>query len=140
MSIVPLIKVTIYGPYAEKDAVLDGLQRLGCLHLSDLRSGAVTAANITAPDTQARAALQYLQDCPVHRRPLTREAGVDLQALVKEALEVRDRWRMLDEEREQLRKWISDLEPWGDFDLPAWAQEGPLRFWFYVVPNHQLVF
>jgi V/A-type H+-transporting ATPase subunit I len=138
MSIVPLIKVTIYGPSDEKDAVLDGLQRLGCLHLNDLRSGAPTTAHITAPDADARAALQYLRDCPVHRRPLTREAEVDLQALVKEALEVRDRWRMLDEEREQLRKWISDLEPWGDFDLPTWAQEGPLRFWFYVVPNHQL--
>ena len=89
MSIVPLIKVTIYGPSDEKDAVLDGLQRLGCLHLNDLRSGASTTANITAPDADARAALQYLKDCPVHRRPLTREADVDLQALVKEALEVR---------------------------------------------------
>ena len=37
MSIVPLVKVTLYGPAAEKDAVLDGLQSLGCLHLNDLR-------------------------------------------------------------------------------------------------------
>ena len=56
MSIVPLTKVTIYGPSGEKDAVLDGLQRLGCLHLNDLRSGAATTAHITAPDADARAA------------------------------------------------------------------------------------
>ena len=35
MSIVPLSKVTLYGPAAEKNAVLEGLQSLGCLHLND---------------------------------------------------------------------------------------------------------
>ena len=49
MSIVPLVKVTLYGPSAEKDAVLDGLQRLGCLHLNDLRSGGAKAANVAGP-------------------------------------------------------------------------------------------
>jgi V/A-type H+/Na+-transporting ATPase subunit I len=138
MSIVPLVKVTLYGPSAEKDEVLDGLQQLGCLHLNDLRSGVPASANVAAPNTDARAALQYLQDSPVRRHPSTREAGADFQGLVKEALDVRDRTRKLDEEREQLRKWIDDLKPWGDFELPTWAQQGPLRFWFYVVPHHQL--
>ena len=54
---------------------------------------------------------------------------------MREVLEVRDRSRALAEEREQLRKWINDLEPWGDFELPDWAQEGDLRFWFYIVPS-----
>jgi V/A-type H+-transporting ATPase subunit I len=40
MSIVALSKVTLYGPTAEKDAVLDGLQSLGCLHLNNLQPGA----------------------------------------------------------------------------------------------------
>ena len=40
MSIVELSKVTLYGPAAEKDAVLDGLQSLGCLHLNNLQPGA----------------------------------------------------------------------------------------------------
>ena len=137
MSIVPLIKVTLYGPSAEKDAALDGLQRLGCLHLNDLRSGA-EATNVAAPDADARSALQYLQDSPVRRRTSRQNADIDLQALVKEVLDIRDRSRSLSEEREQLRKWIGDLEPWGDFELPAWAHEGPLRFWFYVVPHHQM--
>jgi len=138
MSIVPLLKVTLYGPSTERDAALDGLQQLGCLHLNDLRSSAAAVTNVAAPNTDARAALQYLQDCPVRRRPLTREVDVDPQALVKEILNLRDQSRSLDEEREQLRRWIGDLEPWGDFELPTWAQDGPLHFWFYVVPHHQM--
>jgi V/A-type H+/Na+-transporting ATPase subunit I len=138
MSIVPLVKVTLYGPMSEKDAVLDGLQRLGCVHLNDLRSSAVGVTNVASPSADARAALQYLEDSPVRRRPLRKHAGVDLQALVREALDVRDRSRSLDEEREQLHKRMAEIEPWGDFELPTWAREGPLRFWFYVVPHHEM--
>ena len=45
MSIVALSKVTLYGPAAEKEAVLDGLQNLGCLHLNNLRPGTGEAAD-----------------------------------------------------------------------------------------------
>ena len=138
MSIVPLVKATFYGPSSERDAVLDGLQQLGCLHLNDLRAGAAEATQVAPSSADARAALQYLEDSPVRRRPVRRGADLDIQAAVKEALDIRDRSRALQEERAQLRKWIVDREPWGDFELPEWAREGPLRFWFYVVPNHQL--
>jgi V/A-type H+-transporting ATPase subunit I len=138
MSIVPLVKVTLYGSAAEKDAVLDGLQRLGCLHLNDLHRGAAEAADAVTSRSDAREALQYLYDSPVRRRPLRQAEQVDHEAVAKEVLEVRDRSRALAEEREQLQKWIVDLEPWGDFELPAWAQEGDLRFWFYIVPHYQI--
>ena len=138
MSIVPLIKVTLYGPAAEKDAVLDGLQSLGCLHLNDLRPGAAEAVDLEPSYPDARQALQYLRDSPVRRRTPRHRENVDVEAVVKEVLDVRDRSRSLAEEREQLRKWIADLEPWGDFELPEWAQEGALRFWFYMVPHHQM--
>src|SRR5260221_2297267 len=137
MSIVPLVKATLYGPLAEKDAVLDGLQRLGCLHLNDLRPGAAEAPTVAGAGADARAALQYLDDSPVHRRARRPEGDVDLQAVVQavlEALDVRDRSRALAEERVQLRKWIADVEPWGDFEMPEWAHAGPLRLWVYVVP------
>src|SRR5215510_11822318 len=138
MSIVPLLKVTLYGPAADKDAVLDGLQRLGCLHLNDLHQGDAEAVDLTPRRSDAREALQYLDDSPVHRRALRHREKVDYEAVVREVLEVRDRSRALAEEREQLRKWITDLEPWGDFELPEWAQEGDLRFWFYIVPLYQM--
>jgi V/A-type H+-transporting ATPase subunit I len=138
MSIVPLVKVTLYGPAAEKDAVLDGLQSLGCLHLNDLRPSAAEGIDREPPYPDAHQALQYLRDSPVRRRAPRQREPVDSEAVVQEVLDVRDRSRALAEEREQLHKWIADLEPWGDFELPAWADEGELRFWFYMVPHHQM--
>jgi V/A-type H+/Na+-transporting ATPase subunit I len=138
MSIVPLVKVTLYGPAAEKDAVLDGLQSLGCLHLNDLRPSAGEGVDREPSYPDAHQALQYLRDSPVRRRAPRQREPVDIEVVVKEVLDVRDRSRALAEEREQLRKWITDLEPWGDFELPEWATEGVLRFWFYIVPHHQL--
>jgi V/A-type H+-transporting ATPase subunit I len=138
MSIVPLLKVTLYGPAAEKDTVLDGLQGLGCLHLNDLHGGEAAAVDFTPRRSDAREALQYLHDSPVRRRALRQMEKVDYEAVVREVLEVRDCSRALAEEREQLHRWITDLEPWGDFELPEWAQEGDLRFWFYIVPLYQM--
>jgi V/A-type H+-transporting ATPase subunit I len=138
MSIVPLVKVTLYGPAAEKDAVLDGLQSLGCLHLNDLRPSAAEAVDREPSHPDAHQALQYLRDSPVRRRAPRQRENVDIEAVVKEVIDVRDRSRSLAEEREQLRTWIADLEPWGDFELPEWAHEGALRFWFYMVPHHQM--
>jgi V/A-type H+/Na+-transporting ATPase subunit I len=138
MAIVPLVKVTLCGPAAEKDAVLDGLQSLGCLHLNDLRASAGEAIDLEPSHPDAREALQYLRDSPVRRRAMRQRDNVDVEAVVKEALDVRDRSRALAEEREQLHKWITDLEPWGDFELPEWAVEGALRFWFYIVPHHNI--
>src|SRR5215813_9342486 len=137
MAIVPLVKVTLCGPAAEKGAALDGLQSLGCLHLNDLRAGAA-AVELEPSSPDARQALQYLWDSPVRRPALRQKDNVDVQALVKDALDIRDRSRARTEEREQLHKWIADVEPWGDFELPEWATKGDLRFWFYIVPLHQM--
>ena len=138
MAIVALVKMTLCGPAAEKDAVLDRLQDLGCVHLSDLRPGAAEASGPELPYPDARQALQYLLDSPVRRRGLRRTDSVGFEAVVREALEVRDRTRALAEERAQLRKWITDLAPWGDFELPDWAKDGALRFWFYIIPRAHL--
>src|SRR4029077_8217135 len=81
MSIVPLVKVTLYGPAAEKDAVLDGLQGLGCVHLNDLRPGAGDA--VASSQSDARQALRYLWDSPVRRPELRQFEDVDVDAVVK---------------------------------------------------------
>ena len=62
MAIVPLIKVTLCGPAAEKDAALDRLQSLACLHLIDLRARAAETIEVEHLDRDAREALQYLRD------------------------------------------------------------------------------
>lgn len=137
MSIVPLVKVTLYGPAAEKDSVLQGVQKLGCMNLNDLRRGAGATDDMDAEGGDARAALQYLEDSPVKRRPLEHDEAVDFEGAVRKAIDIRDRSHALVEERAQLRRWIKDLMPWGDFHLPSWAKEGALRFWFYAVPHRQ---
>lgn len=137
MAIVPLAKVTLYGPASEKDAVLGEVQRLGCLHLNDLCAGAAEPSPVERVGRDAREALQFLEDAPARRRALGRAGTLDVGAAVKETLEVRDRSRALAEEREQLRARIAELEPWGEFELPGWAREGALRFWFHVVPLHR---
>ncbi|HZR82974.1 MAG TPA: V-type ATP synthase subunit I [Candidatus Binatia bacterium] len=138
MSIVRLVKVTLYGPSAEKDAVLDELQALGCVHLNDLGRRAEETRDAGPASADAHTAWRYLEDSPVRRRPLADAGDVDLAAVVREASEIRDRSHALGEEREQLRKAIAERAPWGDFDLPEWAREGATHFWFYVIPLHQL--
>jgi len=138
MSIEPLVKVTLYGRVADEQAALERLQTLGCLHLNDLRPADKDAAPPTAVAADAREALRYLQDSPVRRRVPTRLVDIDVEKVVTDAVEIREQSHRLTEERAQLRKWIADLEPWGDFELPEWANQGTLRFWFYAVPNHKL--
>jgi V/A-type H+-transporting ATPase subunit I len=134
MAIVPLSKATLYGPAAEKDAVLNDLQRLGCLHLNDLHPATARVTTEAREGTEAREALQYLEDSPVRRHPAGGRPSFDLPTLVKETLQIRDRSHLLDEERQRLQAHAAELEPWGDFTLPEWAKDGALRFWFYTVP------
>jgi V/A-type H+/Na+-transporting ATPase subunit I len=139
MAIVPLVKTTFYGTAAQKGTVLDGLQRLGCLHLNDLeRRPAPGQPTLEAEHTDARAALRWLRDSPVRRPSLPVSEDVDFERVVRETIEVQDRSRALADERDQLRKRIVDLEPWGDFEMPDWARDGRLKFWFYEMPLHRL--
>src|SRR5262249_21693867 len=118
--------------------VLDGLQSLGCLHLNDLHRGDAAAVDLTARRSEAREALRYLHDSPVHRRALRHWEEVDYEAIRRGVLDVGERSRALGEDSDRLHKLIVDLEPWGNFELPAWAREGELRFWFYIVPPYQM--
>ena len=133
-----VIEGDIVRPGGEEDAVLDGgKSRLraseqpaaGCCHEG-------VDSSPSYPD--ARQALQYLQDSPVRRRTVRHEEKLDIEALVKEVLDIRDRTRALAESARSCAKWIADLGPWGNFELPPeWANQGALRFWFYMVPHHQ---
>src|SRR5712692_10522440 len=105
MSIIAVSKVTLYGPAAEKDVVLDGLQGLGCVHLNNLQPGADEGVEPGPSYPDARQALQYLVDSPVRRKTRRNTEKADIEAIVREVLDVRDRSRALAEEREQLRKW-----------------------------------
>jgi V/A-type H+-transporting ATPase subunit I len=136
MSIVPLVRVTLFGSAAAKDATLRGLQGLGCLHLEPLAAPPADALDRPRDDQAARAldeAIRDLADCPRKRKPLSGDTA-DPQALARRVLEVRDRRRQLEDRRDFLRRRIAALAPWGEFEFPLLEELGGWRLWFYTVP------
>jgi len=134
MAIVELEKLTVYGASWQRPAVLEGLQRLGCMHLISLQEGDFQPPQLVAKE--AREALKYLESCPDQRLPAASSAKFDLDEVVRETLEIRERRDELNIERDQLLSAIEKLEPWGDFSLPEKRENGAQEFWFYVIPRH----
>ena len=133
MTIVALDKLTIYGASGQKAAVLEDLQQLGCMHLVNLREPHSSRADeyISRQDRQA---LRYLQSCPIVRRQKSSAAGVDLEQIVQQVLDIQERSAVLSAERDELLKAISQLRPWGNFVLPASEEVDGASFAFFIVP------
>ncbi len=133
-------KVTLCGPVGDKEAVIEDLQRLGCVHLVPL------APLPKAPETQPPAypvdaykALRYLTDVRDKRRQVTDPRGFEMQEVVAEVLENRRLLRETEDLRDALRERCDALKPWGDFHLPATEDLNGLRLWFYIVPVAAMV-
>jgi len=138
MAIVPVNKVTLYGIADHKQAVLEGLQDLGCAHLVNLTPGTGDGQPGPGYSVDAHKALKYLQACPTQRRPTRDPRHFDFAAVEREALAIRRRERELNDECEAVRAAIAAVKPWGDFRLPSEDELGPLRLWFYVVPHRRM--
>lgn len=139
MTIVALAKVSVFGLAAQKQAVLEGLQTLGCLHLIDL--GATDApADFSAPQpaVEAREALRYLMDVRQRRYPMKVDPTFQLEAVVAKALANRSRKRAAEDRILVLRHHLAELAPWGNFRLPELGDLGGQRLWFYRVPHAKL--
>lgn len=136
MTIVALAKVSIFGLAAEKQAVLEGLQALGCLHLIPLGppEGAAAFAAPQAPG-QAREALRYLMDVRQRRYQLKVDPSFELEAVVAKALANRARKRAAEDRILRLRQHLAELAPWGNFRLPELEALAGQRLWFYRVPH-----
>lgn len=134
MSIVPLVKATLYGRGADKARVLTDLHAMGRMHLIPLQLPAGDAAG--GPSQSAREALAFLRACRQRRHQAPDATGFDAGAVERRALQIKARLRQLADEREFLRRRIRDLTPWGDFTLPPQSEVGELRLWFYIVPHY----
>jgi V/A-type H+-transporting ATPase subunit I len=135
--IVPLIKVTVLGLLQDKAKVLADLQDMGCLHLIPLQTEEGLPKEV-GPTSEAREALKFLQTCPHKRRQVRDPEHFDPISVEHQALDLRDRIRQLADERDFLRRRISDLKPWGNFTFPPLEDLGDLRLWFYVVPHQEM--
>jgi V/A-type H+-transporting ATPase subunit I len=135
MTIVAMRRVTLCGSLGEKDAVIDDLQRLGCVHLVPLAP--LPKAPETLPPAHAVDAyktLRYLSDVRDKRRQVTDPRGFEMQRVVAEVLENRRLVRETEDLRDALHERCEALKPWGDFRLPAPQDLNGLRLWFYIVP------
>ncbi|MFP4295415.1 MAG: V-type ATP synthase subunit I [Halothiobacillaceae bacterium] len=140
MSIVKLGKVTLIGPLAEKDRVLEDLQALGVVHLVPLRRGTGPAGGSEIasdrPESAYRA-LRWLLDTPDRRLQVRDERDFDFDAIIET---VEHNRRALNETRahlEELQAQRKRLEPWGNFSPPAPGEFGAVDFWFYVLTHRQ---
>ena len=136
MTIIPLNKITVFGLGVDKAPVLEGLQRLGCMHLIPLKSAPKTSEFApTDAGEEARQALRYIMDVPRRRHQVTNEADFDLDQVVAEALANKQKQREANDRRLALSNRLKQLAPWGNFTLPNLDELGGYRFWFYQVPH-----
>jgi V/A-type H+-transporting ATPase subunit I len=137
VSIVALDKVTLIGHCHDKEAVLEGLQALGCLHLIPLTPEGA-AVRGSGPSKQARDALHFLAGAPQQRRQVTDNRRFNAGNVEARALELQRRLYALRNRRDFLATRIDNLAPWGDFEFPPLEQLDGQRFWFFKVPHHEM--
>lgn len=139
MSIVSLKKVTLYGCLSEKRQLLDELQNLGCLHITPLM---ISDDLLTKRDfnsfTQTREALKYLLACPKVLKQVPHSPSFDPVAIEEQVLENKRQMEELQDERDVVLQKIEELAPWGNFNLPDPKELADQKFWFYIVPNHEI--
>ncbi|MCF7991517.1 MAG: V-type ATP synthase subunit I [Thiohalocapsa sp.] len=149
MAIERLKRLSLVGTEHRKQAVLDRLQELGCLHLVPLAPTPQEPEKLPPEHAvDARKALRYLLDEPQKRRQVrapdgtgpegSARAGFDIAATVQQVLANKDRMRATLDRRDALAQRAEDLAPWGDFTLPPADALAGRKLWFYCLPLRQL--
>ena len=134
MTIAPMKRVTLAGMAGDKAPALEGLQALGCLHLTPLRPPQPLEAPDAAERRRATAAFRWLKDAPSPRRPWPPDRETDLDRLIADALTNKERVGALSDRRDFLAKRVADLEPWGEFRFPLPEAVAHRKLWFYILP------
>ena len=135
MSIAHLKRATLCGLSEDKDSLLDALQEAGCMHLVPLREvGPLEPANPTLL-RRTQSAYRHLNESPYPLRPWLKSHPIDPVAVIDAALKNKDRLREARDRRDFLAERIADLEPFGDFALPAADALRGMKLWFYVLPT-----
>jgi V/A-type H+-transporting ATPase subunit I len=139
MSIVRLDKVTFVGLAEDRERLLEDLQVLGCLHIEPFAAAGESQNVVDTGNAEAWEALQFLRDSPQRRRQMTDASRFDPLEIERKALDVKQRFQSLTDERDFLLKRIQDMRPWGDFEFSPLSEMGGLRLWFYVIRHRDLV-
>jgi len=131
--IVRMRRLTLLAPAAARDALLEGLQKLGCVEIdsSEERDSAAIAATAEASRRYARARTALLRAVRDFSGDASKVRGTRLSPNPKKSLEqVELTLEAYDKARaraDALAREIAAREPWGDFDparLAALAERG----------------
>lgn len=135
MSIVKLAKMTIFGIAKDKPGILEGLQKLGIMHLVPLVPPPRKVESRASPKAErAYKALRFLTDLESKRRQVTYEENFDMYKVVDEALRIKLEIRRASDKKVFLNKRITNIEPWGDIVYPPEAALADYRLWYYILP------
>lgn len=134
MTIARLNRVSLCGIQEAKEGTLKVLQSLGVMHLIPLRPAEPLRPLDPEGRHRAETAFRHLMESPERRRPHRPGYHFDLDGTIELILQNRRRLRSLGDRRDELLARIEDLEPWGDFALPALEDLGGLRLWLYPLP------
>jgi len=138
MAVLPLRRISVLGPLADKHEALEQLQELGCVHLI----ASIPAKDEEGPTSDegrdARDALRFLEDCQTRRHQVAPETRFDMPRIVARALDNKRNLRERVDRREFLLQRMGLLGKWGDFRLPPGGDIAGYRLWFYVVPFAQM--
>lgn len=142
MSIRALKKITLMGLLSDKTDILKSLQGAGCMHLLPLsapENGKVKdTLRLTDRADDAHTALRFLEESPYIRKQITRKDQFDVQAFVKEVLDVKDALRVANDKRDFLANRIELFKPWGDIFFPPHEDLKGYRLWFYELPHNKI--
>lgn len=132
MAIVPLKKMTLFGPLTEKKSVVEMVQDFGHMHIIPLSP---SEHELPERPKDYYNALKYLADCPEKRPPYKYHRDFNPSEIVDKALMVKRRMRDVEEELHGLEEYLKIAEPWGSFDMPHEDDLNGRQFYFYKVPG-----
>lgn len=137
MSIVPLKKVSMFGTVQEKTNVLEQLQALGCMHTIPQKKAPEFSEKLEGVSAEEiKRALSHLQKAGNKRHQVLDEPkDFDLKEVIREIIENRNKIRDTEDDIYYLKNRVKEIEPWGNFILPAADQLAGYRLWFYRVPH-----
>lgn len=137
MSIQQLKKMTIFAPVKEKLQILEEIQTIGCLHIIPLTIHEDILEK-NHPVAQIKEALKYLQSCQKKLRQIKEISAFDAAAVERQILQNKQQMEQLQDERDIIKKKLTEIEPWGNFQLPKPNELRNLNFWFYVIPHKEV--
>lgn len=139
MSIVPLKKITIYGCLNEKREILDELQYFGCLHVTTLNDNENLLDKRNTEDSlQTTEALRHLNDSPNKLKQIKNPSNFDPAQIERQILQNKHQMENLQDEADSVKHKIGELTPWGSFILPHPHEAANQKFWFYIIPHHEM--